>query len=70
MKRSTLRHASDARLRRWRARFDAMPSWVFLIASVRELRFAVEHEILAREITSIAADCGGYAGSWAAETWN
>ncbi len=70
MTRSTLRHASDARLRRWRARFDAMPPWVFLIASVRELRFAVENEILARELTSIADAVGGYAGTWAAETWN
>lgn len=62
--------ASDARLRKWRARFDAMPSWVFMLESIRELRYAVEREILSRDMARIAKDVGGYAGTWAEETWN
>ncbi len=70
MSRSALRFASDARLRRWRARFDAMPDWAFLVDTIRELRYAVENEILSRDLADIAATVGGYAGSWAQETWN
>ena len=65
-----LSRASDARLARWRARFDAMPDCAFLISSLRELRYAVEREILARDMARIAKEVGGYAGTWAAETWN
>ena len=58
------RLASDARLQRWRDRFDAMPDWAFWSDTVRELRVAVENEILTRQLEELANSVGGYPGTW------
>ena len=68
MRHRRFRLASNARLRRWRDRFDAMPDWAFWSDTIRELRYAVENEILTRELDAIAASVGGHAVSWV-EGW-
>lgn len=48
--------ASTDTLRRWSLRLHLMPSWVFLLRSMRTMRIAVEAELLARDLDAIASE--------------
>lgn len=52
----SLNLVSTDTLRRWSLRLHLMPSWVFLLRSMRTLRIAVEAELLARDMAAIAAE--------------
>lgn len=55
-----VRRLSTSRLRRWQLRLDALPAWVFLLPSMRDLRLAVGAELVRRDVREIAGDTGGH----------
>lgn len=55
-------------LRHWKRRFDAMPEFAFYVRALRDFRYEVENELLARDLPALAEQSGGFpcisVGGW------